>query len=127
MHALGKDAVLALISLAVTLLSLQACVLHSTHCSEFFPCFPHILSASSFRYLCVLYILSLLSSAHSTPRFCPLSLQATASFDMTWRLWDVEKGMCLSEQEGHSRPVYTVAFHPDGSLAASAGLDSIGK
>ena len=53
--------------------------------------------------------------------------QATASFDMTWRLWDVETGACLSEQEGHSRPVYTVAFHPDGSLAASAGLDSIGE
>eukprot|EP00967_Tisochrysis_lutea_P087077 scaffold123067_cov25-Tisochrysis_lutea.AAC.1 len=46
---------------------------------------------------------------------------------MTWRMWDVETGQCLMEQEGHSRPVYTVAFHPDGSLAASAGLDSIGR
>ena len=54
------------------------------------------------------------------------STQATASFDTTWRLWDVETGQSLMEQEGHSRPVYTVAFHPDGSLAASAGLDSIG-
>ncbi len=46
---------------------------------------------------------------------------------MTWRLWDVEVGTCLLEQEGHSRAVYTVGFHPDGSLAASAGLDAIGE
>ena len=50
----------------------------------------------------------------------------TASFDETWRLWDVETCSSLLEQEGHSRPVYTVAFHPDGSLAASGGLDAIG-
>lgn len=50
----------------------------------------------------------------------------TASFDETWRLWDVETCSCLLEQEGHSRSVYTVAFHPDGSLAASGGLDAIG-
>lgn len=52
---------------------------------------------------------------------------ATASFDETWRLWDVETCSCLLEQEGHSRSVYTVAFHPDGSLAASGGLDAIGQ
>ncbi|KAL6751821.1 WD40-repeat-containing domain protein [Haematococcus lacustris] len=51
----------------------------------------------------------------------------TASFDQTWRLWDVETGRCLLEQEGHSRAVYCLAFHPDGSLAASAGLDAIGR
>ena len=51
---------------------------------------------------------------------------ATASFDTTWRLWDVESGVCLLEQEGHSRSVYTVAFQCDGSLAASGGLDAIG-
>ena len=51
---------------------------------------------------------------------------ATASFDMTWRLWDIETGTCLLEQEGHSRSVYTVAFQCDGSLAASGGLDAIG-
>jgi hypothetical protein len=55
-----------------------------------------------------------------------LCTQATASFDMTWRLWDVETGAALLEQEGHSRPVYAVGFHPDGSLAASAGLDAFG-
>jgi WD40 repeat protein len=52
--------------------------------------------------------------------------QATASYDQTWRLWDVETGACLQEQEGHSRAVYAVAFHPDGSLAGSVGLDAYG-
>lgn len=35
-------------------------------------------------------------------------------------------GTCLVEQEGHSRAVYAVAFHRDGSLAATGGLDSVG-
>jgi len=48
---------------------------------------------------------------------------ATASFDRTWRLWDLETGACLAEQEGHSRAVYAVAFQGDGSLVASAGMD----
>ncbi|EFJ41018.1 hypothetical protein VOLCADRAFT_84238 [Volvox carteri f. nagariensis] len=52
---------------------------------------------------------------------------ATASFDTTWRLWDVETGLNLLEQEGHSRAVYGVAFHPDGSLVGSAGLDAYGR
>ncbi|EIE25482.1 WD40 repeat-like protein [Coccomyxa subellipsoidea C-169] len=51
----------------------------------------------------------------------------TASFDQTWRLWDLETGDCLLEQEGHSRSVYTVAFQGDGALAASGGLDAIGR
>lgn len=51
---------------------------------------------------------------------------ATASFDMTWRLWDCESGTCLLEQEGHSRSVYAVAFQQDGALAGSVGLDAIG-
>lgn len=52
---------------------------------------------------------------------------ATASFDGTWRLWDIESGVSLLEQEGHSRAVYAVAFHPDGSLAGSVGLDAYGR
>ena len=51
----------------------------------------------------------------------------TASFDRTWRLWDVESGETLLEQEGHSRAVYGLAFHPDGSLALSGGLDAFGE
>jgi U4/U6 small nuclear ribonucleoprotein PRP4 len=51
----------------------------------------------------------------------------TASFDMTWRMWDIETGACLLEQEGHSRAVYSVAFQKDGALAASAGMDAFGR
>lgn len=50
---------------------------------------------------------------------------ATCSFDGTWRLWDVATGACLQEQEGHSRAVYSVAFHGDGSLCASSGFDAV--
>ncbi len=51
----------------------------------------------------------------------------TASFDQTWRLWDLETGDCLLEQEGHSRSVYALAFQRDGALAASGGLDAVGE
>lgn len=69
---------------------------------------------------------------------------ATASFDGSWRLWDAETATatvsvpissssssdpsvspsCLLEQEGHSRAVYCLAWHPDGALLVSAGLDA---
>lgn len=51
---------------------------------------------------------------------------ASASFDMTWRLWDVEKQIELQLQEGHAKEVYCVAFQKDGSLLCSTGLDSVG-
>ncbi|CAI9765646.1 unnamed protein product [Fraxinus pennsylvanica] len=51
----------------------------------------------------------------------------TSSFDKTWRLWDVEVGEELLLQEGHSRSVYGLSFHRDGSLAASCGLDSLAR
>ncbi|CAK7237911.1 hypothetical protein SBRCBS47491_010203 [Sporothrix bragantina] len=61
---------------------------------------------------------------------------ASASEDATWRLWDVQragedgadgKSAEILRQEGHSRGVYAVSFNTDGSLIASAGLDSIGR
>ncbi|GKF88936.1 U4/U6 small nuclear ribonucleoprotein PRP4-like protein, partial [Tanacetum coccineum] len=51
----------------------------------------------------------------------------TTSFDKTWRLWDTETGEELLYQEGHSRSVYGLDFHPDGSLAASCGLDALAR
>ncbi|OMH84298.1 U4/U6 small nuclear ribonucleoprotein Prp4 [Zancudomyces culisetae] len=55
------------------------------------------------------------------------SYLASASYDGSWRLWDIEscKELCL--QEGHSRQVHVVKFQGDGSLLASAGLDGIGR
>ena len=52
---------------------------------------------------------------------------ATASFDATWRLWDLSSCQEVLLQEGHSRAVYAVAFHPDGSLVLSAGLDALAR
>lgn len=51
----------------------------------------------------------------------------TCSFDRTWRLWDMEHGRCILEQEGHSRPVYSLVFQNDGALAVSAGLDGYAR
>lgn len=52
---------------------------------------------------------------------------ASASYDQTWRLWDVERGDCLLEQEGHSHEVYALAFQEDGALLGTGGLDAIGR
>ncbi|KAL3234633.1 U4/U6 small nuclear ribonucleoprotein PRP4 [Nakaseomyces bracarensis] len=48
---------------------------------------------------------------------------ATSSFDLTWKLWDLERGIELQNQEGHSKELYCIAFQPDGSLVSSAGSD----
>lgn len=52
---------------------------------------------------------------------------ATACFDSSWRLWDLEVCEEVLHQEGHSKPVYDVAFHPDGSLALTTSLDSFAR
>lgn len=44
---------------------------------------------------------------------------ASASFDTSWRLWDVTTSKELLLQEGHSKEVYAVEFQEDGALAAS--------
>ena len=45
---------------------------------------------------------------------------ASASFDTTWRLWDINTSKEILLQEGHSREVYAVEFQDDGALVASA-------
>jgi U4/U6 small nuclear ribonucleoprotein PRP4 len=47
------------------------------------------------------------------------SYLGSASFDGTWRLWDVAKQKELLTQEGHSKEVYALTFQDDGALVAS--------
>lgn len=48
---------------------------------------------------------------------------ASASFDSTVRLWDVDRGACLHTLTRHKEPVYSVAFSPDGKFLASGSFD----
>ncbi|KAF6091635.1 transducin beta like 1 X-linked [Phyllostomus discolor] len=48
---------------------------------------------------------------------------ASASFDSTVRLWDVERGVCVHTLTKHQEPVYSVAFSPDGKYLASGSFD----
>ncbi|KAL8160439.1 hypothetical protein V2J09_001976 [Rumex salicifolius] len=48
---------------------------------------------------------------------------ASASFDSTVKLWDVEHGKLLSSLNGHREPVYSIAFSPNGQYLASGSLD----
>jgi U4/U6 small nuclear ribonucleoprotein PRP4 len=43
----------------------------------------------------------------------------SASFDGTWRLWDIATAQELLLQEGHAKEVYSIAFQGDGSLVAT--------
>ncbi|XP_014206148.1 F-box-like/WD repeat-containing protein TBL1XR1 [Copidosoma floridanum] len=47
----------------------------------------------------------------------------SASFDSTVRLWDIERGTCISTLTKHTEPVYSVAFSPDGKFLASGSFD----
>jgi len=44
---------------------------------------------------------------------------ASASFDTTWRLWDINSSKELLLQEGHSKEVFTIEFQHDGALIVS--------
>jgi U4/U6 small nuclear ribonucleoprotein PRP4 len=52
---------------------------------------------------------------------------ASTSDDLTWKLYDLEIGKEVLEQEGHSRAVFAVAFQSDGSLIATGGNDKLGR
>jgi len=48
---------------------------------------------------------------------------ASASFDATIRLWDVEVGRCIHNLTKHLDPVYSVSFSPNGDYLASGSFD----
>ena len=52
---------------------------------------------------------------------------ASASYDNTVKLWNLQTGALLRMLEGHSHYVYSVAFSPDGATLASASYDNTVK
>jgi WD40 repeat protein len=47
--------------------------------------------------------------------------------DNTVRVWDIETGKELCKYEGHTGPVCSVAFFPDGKRIASASVDGTAR
>jgi len=58
--------------------------------------------------------------------FSPVSkwTLATASFDDTVKIWNIATGKVLHTLYGHSLPVISISFSPDGKVLASVGRDS---
>ena len=51
-----------------------------------------------------------------------LKMLATASFDGTVRLWNIDDGSCMKILSRHRDSVYSVAFSPSGDFLASGSL-----
>lgn len=44
---------------------------------------------------------------------------ATACYDSSWRLWDLEQKQEVLHQEGHAKSVHCLSFQIDGSVIAT--------
>ena len=52
-------------------------------------------------------------------------LLASASFDTTVKLWDVHaNGACYATLQGHTHPIYSIAFSPTGEYLVSGSIDN---
>lgn len=52
---------------------------------------------------------------------------ATACYDSSWRLWDLEQKTEVLHQEGHAKPVHCLSYQSDGSVLVTGGLDAFGR
>lgn len=50
-------------------------------------------------------------------------LLATASFDCSVKLWDMESGRCVRTLSKHTEPVYSVSFSPNAQYIATGSFD----
>jgi transducin (beta)-like 1 len=51
-------------------------------------------------------------------------LLASASLDCTTKVWAASSGACLFTLRGHTMPVYSVDFSPDGLFLVSGAFDN---
>ena len=80
------------------------------------------------QYLRCVHACVCVPSSSTGVGFHPMGRHAgTASYDSTWRLWDLESGAELLLQEGHAREVYCLAFQGDGALVSTADLGAVGR
>lgn len=52
---------------------------------------------------------------------------ATACYDSSWRLWDLQQKQEVLHQEGHAKAVHCLSFQIDGSVIVTGGLDAFGR